>query len=271
MSIYDEYEKNYTDKGIAECKENREEIQTYSNEQVEACWDKDDHPAAVGTYKALSTAELNVIKKGAKLPDTADYLKYAKDSTDSFHGHYNYIANYMYVMRMARKCSEGGMSNALNNAKYPCSGQGESQIYNGINKLNKNWSTALNGTSATDKNKALMLVGIATHIAMDSYAHKAYLKNSSTGKWTIHISGDANQDSKTYVPSRWSCAKTIAYDILSVWDDSQRPDALEFYLPGVHDYNVFRMYKFNTYAQSADKAGYAEQSAFFNNRTCDKE
>ena len=269
LSIYDEYEKNYTDKGIAECKENKEEIQTYSNEQVEACWDKNDHPAAVGMYGALSAEDLNVIKAGAKLPDIEDYLKYAKGSTDSFHGHYNYIANYMYVMRMARKCSEMGMEKALEEARYPCSGAGKAQIKKGMSNLNNHWGDVLGGDRKNEKKRALILVGIATHIAMDAYAHKAYLKDSSTGQWTVHISGDPNQDSKTYVPSRWSCAKSIAYDILSVWDEQQRADAWEFYQPEFHNQNAFRMYKLSVYAKSADKTGYAEFSTFFDNRTCD--
>ena len=60
-------------------------------------------------------------------------------------------------------------------AKRPCWRGGEKQIYNGIVKLNKNWSSVLSGYTVNDKNKARILVGIATHIAMDVYAHKAYI------------------------------------------------------------------------------------------------
>lgn len=270
LSVYDEFDKNYVEnKSVeVEVEENNEAIETFDETEVNASWDWTDHQNTIGSYGDLGATEMRIIKKGAKLPDTEAYLKYSAGSTDSFHGHYNYVANYMYVMRMARKCLEGGMSNALT-AKYPCSGTGEAQIYNGIVKLNNNWSSVLAGETINNKNKARILVGIATHIAMDAYAHKAYLKNSSTGEWTVHISGDANQDSTTYVSSRWTTAKSTAYDILDVWVYELSPDAWEFYQPDYHSYKVFKLYKFKDYVKNADKTTYAEKTDYFKNRTSD--
>ena len=272
LSVYDEFGENYVENESIEVKieENQETIETFDETEVEACWDWRDHQSAVGECDELSAAELRIIKKGAKLPDTASYLKYSEGSTDSFHGHYNYVANYMYVMRMAKRCLEGGMSNALE-AKYPGSGTGKTQIYNGIVKLNNNWSTVLSGETINNKNKALILVGIATHIAMDAYAHKAYLKDSSTGLWTVHISGNAKQDSTTYVPSRWTVAKDTASDIIYIWKLKDTPSAWEFYQPSEHDYKKFKLYKYNEYVSKADKDFYQSFNTYFDNRTCDKD
>lgn len=270
LSVYDEFDKSYVENKDAdvEIEKNNEAIETFDEAEVSASWSWSDHQAAIGECDELSAAERRIIKKGAKIPDTTSYLKYSEGSTDSFHGHYNYIANYMYVMRMAKRCLDGGMSNALQ-AKYPGSGKGKTQIYNGIAKLNNNWGTVLAGETINNKNKALILVGIA----MDSYAHKAYLKDSSTGLWTVHISGDAKQDSTTYVPSRWTVAKYTASDILYIWELRQiyTASAWEFYQPDVHDYKKFKLYKYGEYVSKADKDFYEKFKTYFNNRTCDKD
>ncbi|MBO5469466.1 MAG: S8 family peptidase [Lachnospiraceae bacterium] len=268
LSVYDDFASVYTDDSeVTYDQTNEGEIPTYTDEQVKACWHYNDHASAVGAYDQTSAAALNVIKVGAKLSDTASYLKYANGSTDSFHGHYNYVANYIYVMRMARICFNSGMSAALSQAQYPCSGAGQSQIYNGIVNLNNNWSSALSGYTINNSNKARILVGIASHIAMDTYAHKAYVKGSS-GKWDSHISGNTNQDSTSYVSNRWTCAKGIAYDVVNTWHYGQTPDAVEYYQPS-HNKDQFRLFKFATYTSNADPTNYADTPNWYINRTSD--
>lgn len=196
LSIYDEFESKYVeyiDENEDIVEKNIKELETYTETELEASWSYSNHAYAVGLYEEMSEGALSIVKIGSKIPDTASYLKYLHGKTDSFHGHYNYVANYIYVMRMARICWNSGMTAALKNAEYPCGGKGEEQIYNGIVNLNKNWSTVLAGKTINNKNKARVLVGIAIHIAMDTYAHKAYIKDSN-GKWSVHISGNANQD-----------------------------------------------------------------------------
>lgn len=284
LSVYDEFAENYnesTEEMNNEIIPNDEKIEVFDETEVNASWGTANHQSAVGALSgtALSVvigAEvndypndtvLNIIKIGAKIPDSASYLKFSAGGTDSFHGHYNYIANYMYVMRMAKICSTKGMTTALSTAKYPCTGAGEAQIYNGLVELNKHWSTILSGYNVNNKNKARVLVGIATHIAMDTYAHKAYIKDSA-GKWTVHISGDANQDSTTYVPNRWTCAKSAASDIILVWCYGIAPRAYEYYQTD-HSSSKFRLFKFNTYCKSANKAVYEAEKSWYDNRTAD--
>lgn len=269
LSVYDKFAKKYKEDGTKKSKLvelNKEKVEQFDDEEVNASWSWSNHQSAVGLYDETSAAALNVMKIGAKISDTESYLKYSAGSTDSFHGHYNYIANYMYVMRMARICFNEGMSQALATAKYPCTGAGEAQIYNGIVELNKHWSTVLSGQTISNSNKARILVGIATHIAMDTYAHKAYTK-AADGTWTVHIAG-ANQDTTSYVSNRWTCAKSIAYDIVDVWHYGLRPDAVEYYQPD-HSNSKFRLFKLSTYCNSADKDTYTSEKTWYDNRTAD--
>lgn len=270
LSVYDEFAAQYTEEKQGNVKmvaENTQALEVYDDATVEASWGYSDHAYAVGLYDETGKSALNIVKIGSKIPDTASYLKYQSGKTDSFHGHYNYVANYIYVMRMARICWNSGMTQALKTAKYPCNGKGEEQIYNGIKELNKHWKTVLAGQTINNKNKARVLVGIAIHIGMDTYAHKAYIKDSK-GKWTVHISGDAKQDSTSYVSSRWTCAKDIAYDIMDVWHYNLVPEGCEFYQLE-HSKNKFRLFKFKTYVSSADKESYNVEPKWYNDRTSD--
>ncbi len=269
LSIYDEFAAGYEENTQQEypVKENTGEIPAYTEEEVEASWNMDKHEEAVGGYDQTSAAALNVIKKGAKIPDDLSYLSYKSGVTAKFHGHGNFVASYMYVMCMARKCYNSGMSAALA-MPHPVNESEKSQIYEGIVQLNKNWSSVLSGYTINDKNKARILVGIATHIAMDVYAHKAYIKDAN-GDWMKHISGDSKQDDTTYVPCRYTCAKKIAYDIVNVWHYGMTPSAEEFHL-GCHDKNKFRITKFYEQVSKADPATYNKYSTWFKERTAQK-
>ncbi len=269
LYIYDEFAEAYVE-GQAETpmvEKNKEVIQTYSDAEVEASWAYSNHQAAVGLYDQTSVAALNVIKIGAKIPDTASYLKYSKGTTDAFHGHYNYVADYIHVMRMARACYNSGMTAAFNITPGSGAGTGVEQIIYGITNLNKNWSTVLSGYTINNANKARVLVGIATHIVMDVYAHKAYIKSSS-GSWSSHISGDVNQDSTSYVSNRWTCAKKAAYDIVDVWHYNMKPDAYEYYQTS-HNKDKFRLFKFADYVSFADADTYSSESNWYIARTSD--
>ena len=270
LSVYDEFTATYKEDGKenSPINENLEQVSVYDEAEISASWAWQKHQDAVGLYSETSDYEMSIIKIGAKIPDTKSYMKYNKGVTDSFHGHKNYVANYIYLMRMARICSKSGMSVALRDAKYPCSDEGKEQIYNGIVNLNKDWKSVLAGKTINNKNKARVLVGIATHVAMDVYAHKAYRKESN-GSWNridIHDGSNPNidyQDLVTHVPSRWTCAKDVAYYIIDVWNYNMEPDAREFYI-SAHDASKFRLYRLATYSKEADRESYNAFSGWFN-------
>lgn len=264
LSVYDDFATTYTENSSETpvVEENMEAIQTYTEEEVEASWGYNNHATAVGLYDQTSTAALAVMKKGAKIPDTESYLKFDSGTTAKFHGHGNYVASYIYVMRMARNCYNSGMSAALNTS-HPIDEDGKSQILPGIQNLNNHWSSVLSGYTIDNSNKARILVGIASHIAMDAYAHKAY--RNSGGSW-VKISDSTNQDSTTYVPNRWNTAKAVAYDIIDVWHYGMTPDAMEFYQPG-HDSSKFKLEKFKTNVSRADSSTYSSESSWYNARS----
>lgn len=270
LSIYDEFAAGYEENISQEylVKENTGEIKKYTDKEIEASWNENEHAKAVGEYDQTSASALNVIKEGAKIPDKLSYLKFKPgEVTGKFHGHGNFVASYMYVMCMARKCYNSGMSAALA-MPHPVNEDEKSQIYEGIVQLNKNWSTVLSGFTVNNANKARILVGIATHIAMDVYAHKAYIKDAN-GDWMKHISGDPKQDDTTYVPCRYICAKKIAYDIVDVWHYGMKPSAEEFHL-SCHDKNKFRLLGFYKIVSEADSVTYNKYSTWFKERTAQK-
>lgn len=102
-----------------------------------------------------------------------------------------------------------------------------------------------------------------------AYTHKAYVKGTD-GKWNVHISGNSFQDSKTYVPSRWTCAKNAACDVIDVWHYGAIPDAMEFY-QNDHDRNKFRLKYFSVYVRDADPESYEGEKKWYSNRTSDTE
>jgi len=265
LSVYDEFDMNYVENESVkvEIEENSEVIETFDETEVSASWHWADHQSAIGLYGDLGATESNVIKIGAKIPDTKSYLKYKSGVTAKFHGHGNYIASYMYVMKMAQTCYSSGMTKALK-VSHPVSENGKSQLYDGIVSLNNDWSSVLSGYTINNTNKARVLVGIASHIAMDAYAHRAYIKNSS-GSW-YRISGDDAQDSKTVESSRWTCAKDIASDILYVWNEKLKPDAYEFWQPN-HNSSKFKLEQLKTYANNADSLTYNEEKDWYDKRS----
>ena len=147
---------------------------------------------------------------------------------------------------------------------------------------NKNWEKVLGTNANTRKNKARILAGMAVHMAMDSYAHKAYI-NLGTEKnpeWVritnknpkIEALGFLNaQDSKKCYSARWTCAKSIACNILQIWPDGGEASLWEFYQPYEHPERSstegFCMEKFGRYAQKADADNYKYLGDWFESRT----
>ncbi len=265
LSVYDEFDKSYVEnKDVeVEIEENNEAIETFDEAEVSASWSPGSHAYAVGLYDEISADKMEVIKKGARLPDDLEYLKFQPGAvTGKFHAHGNYVASYMYIMRMARVCYNSGMTKALK-VEHPVSDAGKSQLYEGIVRLNNDWGTALSGYAINNKNKARILVGIATHIAMDAYAHRAYIKNGS--QWEEIIDTD-DQDSKTIEPNRWTCAKNVAWDILCVWDEGWEPNAYEFWQSS-HNSSKFKLKDLSENVKKSDSETYSVEKSWFDKRS----
>lgn len=287
LSVYDEFAANYVEdssesEGIVE--ENPAELECYDETQVEASWNTWHHEDAVQTYDKKSNAELKYIRRGAKLLDLLPYIKSKEQkegepedkSMEAFHGHNSYVANYIYMMRLARICSKSGMDTALAKAKYPANSEGEQQIKQKMKLLNADFKagteTVLAPEVNTKENQAKILVGMATHIVMDTYAHKAY-EPGENGTWkpvpSRKNSGINSQDNKKYIPSRWECAEDAAYDVVDVWYCKKEPSAREF-IQEEHKENEFRLLEFSMRAETADPNTYKKYMNWFDNRSVKK-
>lgn len=281
LSVYDEFAEKYIEDledGEKIIEKNPAEIENYENVLLEARWVQADHEAAVGAYDQTSASALKYIKIGSKLPDQKSYMKFTEGSngTGAFHGQFNYVGNYMYIMRMARICYHNGMDAAYNTAVHPniTDGIGYGQLRNRLVLLKNDFGNIL-GSNNTQQNQARILVGIASHIAMDAYAHKAYEPDGNGGWVKIPNGKDANnvpngtenkQDRKKYVESRWTCAKAIAYDIVDVWHYGSTPDAIEFY-QSAHNSSKFKLFQFAAKVRKSDPQTYAQYGSWFENRS----
>lgn len=288
LSVYDAFaagykEDSHENHGIVE--ENPAEPESYDEAQVEASWNYKRHEDAVQTYNKKSNAELKYIRRGAKLPDLLPYTKSKRQedgepkdkSMEAFHGHNNYIANYMYMMRLARICAKSGMDTALAKAKYPAAGsEGEQQIKQKMKLLNADFKagteTVLAPEVNTKENQAKILVGMATHIVMDTYAHKAYIAGTD-GTWNNPIpvpkdKQDVDTDKKIGIP-RWECAKAATRDVLDIWYEKKEPSACEF-IQKKHDENEFRLVEFSMRTKAADPETYQKYKAWFDNHSVKK-
>lgn len=129
--------------------------------------------------------------------------------------------------------------------------------------------------SDNKETKALLLVGIAIHIATDVYAHRAYYYDTNKKEWlSIPKIGQlvdgkevSIRDIPTVIPNRWETAEGVACDILCIWEGDAYPDACEFYQPGLHNKDSFRLYKFKTWASAADPDTYNAIKKWINSRS----
>ncbi len=286
LSVYDEFAAGYVeDAPIPDIKENPNDVKSYDDAVVEACWGQDSHESMLDNDPSVSQKVLNIIKIGATLPDKR--LKYNAQAdlyvnNHSFHGGRNYIVNYIFMRRIARKCYDEGWSAALeycrekkNIISYSSdhfTQSGLQQIINGMKTLDGKWSEILSesGTN-TKENQARVLVGMAVHLATDAYAHKSWGINDGTvyqipSQYPNGAPGDPRDDPK-HIPQRFKVAKQTARDILKVWHEAAGPSAKEFYQPKVYDSIDFKMLHYASNLQLADLNYYATHAAWFEART----
>lgn len=291
LSIYDEFAEKYVEEAGENEKiveDNPAEVEVYEEAEVEASWRNRDHYATVinsGTDIGIDNTELMIIGLGAKAPDLC--IKQDGDGeTKTFHGFGNYVAHYMYVMRLAQSCYTDGLSTAFKNVKHPLGDTQRDRMKAYLQKFfdkneTSNYTSLITNSSGqyiyadNKKTKALLLVGIATHLASDVYAHRAYYYDTNQKQWVIIpkimqvVDGKevSIRDITTVIPNRWETAENVVCDILSVWSSGASPDACEFYQPGIHNKDSFRLYKFKTWVAAADPNSYAIMTNWINNRS----
>lgn len=128
---------------------------------------------------------------------------------------------------------------------YPASTSTYSEYYGnlkqGLESLDENWSelyrnyndeNGLLGSdrlSASNGHNSLVLLGMAIHCAMDSYAH-SFASEISKGCFLEYTSDDKND-----IPARYDTAKAVGRSMLEKWDENNGVFQIsQFYQPSVH-------------------------------------
>lgn len=271
LDVYDEFSNGYTEDAadyneIVE--DNTDAVKIYDDAEVEALWSVANHQAGVNASSDITSSVKNVFNWAQYCADNLSYLSGSVNSDQGvFHGTNNYIANYMYLMRIARKTYNNNMDYALANATYPYSNNdSEAIIVNRLTTLKSNFSSVMSsgGISDTNQNRGRFIAGLAVHTLMDAYAHRAYAPSGSS--WAM-ITNSTLRDDTTYIPARYNTAKAAALDAICVWHYAYTPDALEFYQPDTHGANVFKMHKFNHFVSLADPSAISDHPQWYANRS----
>lgn len=260
LEVYDSYEEVYSEakKMISKpIEENKSELITYDTSYVSARWDKTLHDDLFDDYD-----NAYYIKQGAFHADT--WLKYKSGVTEEIHGHSNYIATYIYLMDLATKCKSVGLKNALDNTKFPnkvdkdeeSCGRVKSAIFSIMEREVDNGTKIKN---LKNIQQARVIVGIATHVVADVYAHKTYVPiNGSWIQLTSKSSYGSRQDDTTFVSARWKTAKEAVDYVVCVWYSGTYADIMEFTFLENHKKGSFKLYCFWTYAKRTDKYNYID-------------
>ncbi|MBR6316451.1 MAG: S8 family serine peptidase [Lachnospiraceae bacterium] len=249
LQIYDSFAEQYAENphtAFTSVSANTLLPDTYDDTQVEALWYHTDHQSAIDLSTSITSGVKNIIKIAQYAADNDSSLKGTNALQKRFHGHFNYVANYVYMMRIARKVYNCGsistatFNNAIDSAIWPTSEvntDSEDIIKSRLKTLS--YSTYLSQVNKTDNanNRGRFIVGLALHSAMDAYAHEAYI---SSGSGYARIEDWDLQDMISYIPNRYNVAKDVAVDIIDVWHYGSTPDELEFYQTS-HNGGLFRL------------------------------
>ena len=288
-SIYAACKKAYKKKGKTEPEElweeegagvNREVPETdgYQDvDYVEGRWEGGTHQSfAEEKGSGITGDNLKVLKLGAVAND--EYIKGMKDFPQ-WHGYFttksgtsiNYVTCYIYLTKLAQVFSKGANTTAkpsymskeeYNGMKDYIDSYG---LYSEQRKKRVTWSSILSQHKVNNKNKMLLIYGMALHVATDTFAHSSYDLN---GNRTKHYENKAiNADNVDYLPNRLDCAKQIAKKVLQHTYKGESGSVTDFYLS---DYDkgkdkkiCFKLYRIAKYIKAINSKYYAKNKTYF--------
>ena len=204
LEIYDEFESTYelnAQNHEMNFFENDSEIESFSDvDYVEGLWSGTAHEyittygnMITETTNYLTSAQLEIVKKGAIWPDSKTYGFYGMTSYPYLHGYFgggnNYIASYEFAMNCAK----------VGYGIYTSSSYGNACFMYG--KLN--YGLSHYGYSNGSTNARLFLTGVAIHTGTDTFAHSSY---DSMGSLISHPEADYT----TYISNRYYAAISLA-------------------------------------------------------------
>lgn len=260
-SIYDDFCDDYQDDtGILELDEeynNTGEVESYESE-VEARWSRPKHETTVEYANShaggLTSSQVEIVKLGAKAPD--DYCPpsvYPSHKMLHAMGAFNYVKVYEQIMNMAIRCKQYGHNSALLMG-YP---DGNPGLYNECETVRR-WLgepeikvMLANKYAYSNKNAALIMMGVAMHVMGDTFAHKAGVYDKTTKTWRPIKDAGFTPDgtgSKDY-PNRWKCAKESCAWVLATWNSNINPNLQDYALECAD--GSFKLERFKTFCSAA--------------------
>ena len=219
LEEYENAKKEYKrepQKATIDVRSNEENLATYDDvDYVEGRWGGKNHGDFVlnSNTNGLTANNIQVLKRGAKLPDMDNYGLNFKWNNPQWHGFEggeqsdtNYFACYILATRMGKKYASGSYSDppCVNNMLQSDYKKMCREIGGGIN--GHSWSDVM-GTvgDVTSKNKSLILYGMAIHIATDTYVHSCCCNG--------FFYGDKDTPNEPY-DNRYECSQAIAKKIV---------------------------------------------------------
>jgi len=277
LKIYDQFQKEYKEEKTLEENEKNIDENTGAIEIVDAVngrWGKTTHQSFVYNKNnnwVFTTQEIQLIKKGAVLPDESKYEVTKKGNFPQFHGYYarrdkqnltNYIACYIMLSKMAVSYASGSYSDPANIAGLR---KEDYEVLTrtvgggiGYNDPKVSWSTILSGYTINARNKSLVLYGMAMHTATDAFAHSAVID----GMRLSNTDGDS--ETAKNGSYRKASAKYVAEKIMMHIKNKTIGEVLDFAVPSTTHGNKFKMAYISIMAQSVDSSVYSKNSSVFN-------
>ena len=287
-SIYDTCKKTYKKKGKTEPEELLEETETGVNREapeteryqdvdyVEGRWGGSTHQSfAEKKGSGITGDNLKVLKLGAVAND--EYIRGMKDFPQ-WHGYFitksdkpiNYVSCYIYLTRLAQAFSKGkseiGKPFFMSNNEFDgLKGKIDSKgIYNIKTKKRVSWSNVLGKHKVNNKNKMLIIYGMALHVATDTFAHSAYYLN---GNRITHPDADKATNEKGKKENRQECAEQIAGKVLQHTYKGESGTTGDFclsiYNTGKDKKKCFKLKCISRYIKEIDSNYYTRNKAYF--------
>ena len=187
-----------------------------------------------------------------------------------FHGGKNYVANYIFLMNVARQTYYHDLAYASENVPYPYpNNESEAVIRDRLEGLYISLGYILPAYDIKDtkENRARFVAGLAVHTMMDAYAHRSYICEGPG----IYVAPDDSsaKDNRNNEVTRYNTAKAAALKAIYYWHNNISPSGLEFYQPNTHSQNKFLMDKFYTYVSKADPSAISAHPQWYYNRSVD--
>ncbi len=269
-AVYDKFEMNYQE-DIKDriVKKNTDKREVFLDvEPVSASWDKDDHKSMIVEKHHCYTGDswmdaglaCEMMKWGAK---NIDLLKSGSVNKNlGFHGHGNYIANYIYLTKV-------GMNDGSRiGVSKPITGnQSLDNVYTVLGELTKN--TIVNqdpdffkshgGYSQTAR--GYIVWGFAIHTATDAFAHRAkgykdgiwwriLHDNSSNPEGYTHYIGGA--DNPNTFPDRYAASFQVVRNAVKRFNTNKAGSYTDFLL-GSYYTGTFKLENLYQFASAVGK------------------